>query len=109
MIVLDGKFFQAQLWCCVTWANHFTCLSLFPPLKVVFEGKFRGITEYLCLFTKEGVDEREPWSLLHSLFSLHCSSIFSVHSAPFLLGLTAFGTMMEGKLHGKPPFYKLEN
>ena len=58
---------------------------------------------------KEGVDEREPWSLLHSLFSLHCSSIFSVHSAPFLLGLTAFGTMMEGKLHGKPPFYKLEN
>lgn len=55
MIVLDGKFFQAQLWCCVTWANHFTSLSLFPPLKVGLEGKFRGIQvhrKYLCLFTK---------------------------------------------------------
>ena len=52
MIVLDGKFFQAQLWCSVTWANHFTSLILFPPLKVRLEGKFRGITEYLCLFTK---------------------------------------------------------
>ena len=51
----------------------------------------------------------EPCSLLHSLLSLHCSSIFSAHSAPFLLGLTALGTMMEGKLHGKPPFCKLGN
>lgn len=49
------------------------------------------------------------WSLLHSLLSLHRSSIFSVHAAPFFLGLTAFGTMMEGRLHGKPPFFKLEN
>lgn len=52
MTVLDGKFFQAQLWFCVTRANHFTSLSLFPPLKVGLEGKFRGITESTCLFTK---------------------------------------------------------
>lgn len=60
MIVLDGKFFQAQLWCSVTWANHFASLSLFPPLKVGLEGKFRGITESTSVYLlKEGVNERE--------------------------------------------------
>lgn len=71
------------------WANHFTSLILFPPLKVRLEGKFRGITEYLCLFTKGRSEwKRKEMGVFCSCFTAGETEKWSLVSST-LLALTS--------------------